>query len=352
MVCYANNIAEMRHVRNKQYSTFLHCEGLAYMHLHMACTLLDMDRAAVRLFSHPFLSNCFAPFSMGDEMIYFPDSLLDQLLLEDINQGDLTTRALGIGHKEGVMSFSVRHQCRSSGIQTASSLLQKLGLRISAQAADGTNMEADQELLTAEGPAARLHQGWKVAQNVLEWSCGVAGFMARMLARARAVNPGVAIACTRKSIPGTKLLAQEAVLNGGGIIHRGGTGETLLLFANHRQFWPDPADWKGQIDRLRAQAPEKKIVVEAKTPDEALGALRGGTDVLQLDKFTPDGIRNIRTLAEQEAPDCLIIAAGGINLDTVEAYAATGVPLLVSSAPYYAKPADVKVTLRPSKDHP
>lgn len=151
-----------------------------------------------------------------------------------------------------------------------------------------------------------------------------------------------------QSIPATKALAIPAVIDGGGIIHRGGTAETILLFANHRRFFADPDDWITMISRLRMEAPEKKIIVEADTVEEALAALQGQPDVLQLDKFSLSEIRRLRATVEERASNCLLSIAGGIHRDNVSDYAATGVSLIVTSSPYYAEPADIKVVLQPA----
>lgn len=160
-------------------------------------------------------------------------------------------------------------------------------------------------------------------------------------------QPEGQIACTRKSIPGTRLAAMQAVLDGGAILHRAGCAETVLLFTNHRRFWPQPDDWRGMVARLRRQAPEKCLIVEADTPQEAEAALAAQPDILQLDKFTPAQIAQIRTQAATLAPRCRLSLAGGINLDSIEAIAQTGVGLLITSAPYHAAPADIKVRLMP-----
>lgn len=74
----------------------------------------------------------------------------------------------------------------------------------------------------------------------------------------------------------------------GGVIHRGGCAEAILLLANHRHLLAGPGDWSGATARLRRHAPEKKAVVETDTPDEALVALRVAPDVLQLNRLTPE----------------------------------------------------------------
>lgn len=132
-----------------------------------------------------------------------------------------------------------------------------------------------------------------------------------------------------KAIPGTRLLASQAILAAGGLIHRAGCAETILLFANHRHFLHDNQDWSGAINQLRRHAPEKKIVVEADTPKEAIAALRAQPDVLQLDKFSPQQATEIAQIAPSLAPHCTLALTGGINLTTLKNYLDCGIRLLL-----------------------
>lgn len=280
-------------------------------------------------------------------MIFVSQAQIDDWLLEDIQGGDLTTRALGIGTLPGTMTFYHRNGGCVSGIAIARRMLISLGLRVEVHTRDGEHAAAGQPLLCTRGEAQALHQGWKAVQNVLEWSCGVSGYLARMLERLHARYPDGQIACTRKLIPGTRTLATQAVIAAGGIMHRGGCAETVLLFANHRRFLHGPEDWQQTLALLRRQAPEKKIVVEADTLDEARAALLAAPDVLQLDKFTPDQAAEIAAIAPSLAPGCTLALTGGITLDSLESYLHCGIELFITSAPYYASPADIKVHLAP-----
>ncbi|NBM57674.1 MULTISPECIES: ModD protein [Proteus] len=280
-------------------------------------------------------------------MIYYPDAFLDNLLMEDIQYGDLTSRALNIGNQLGTMTFTRREAGCVSGITLGCRLLEKLGLVVIAHQQDGDFANAGDCLIMAEGRADALHQGWKVVQNVLEWSCGVSDYMARMLDIYHRYQPKGQIACTRKNIPNTKLLATQAVLAGGGVIHRQGCSETILLFANHRRFLSEPNNWAQHVKQLRQAAPEKCIVVEADDIEQAREALKTQPDILQLDKFSIDDIAQLQQEVPHIAPHCHLSLAGGINLNTIEKYAQTGVNLLVTSAPYYAPPTDIKVRLYP-----
>lgn len=280
-------------------------------------------------------------------MIYFSQAQIDALLLEDIQGGDLTTRALGIGAQPGVMDFYHRQGGCVSGTAVAAQMLASLGLVVTDCMADGERAAAGQLLIRARGSAAALHQGWKAVQNVLEWSCGVSGYLDSMLRILRQRYPDGQMACTRKAIPGTRMLAAQAILAAGGIIHRGGCAETVLLFTNHRRFLRDRNDWASAIEPLRRHAPEKKIVVEADTPEEALAALRAAPDVLQLDKFTPEQAADVARQAPSLAPHCTLALTGGITLASLASYLDCGIRLFITSAPYYAPPADIKVSLSP-----
>ena len=264
-------------------------------------------------------------------MIFLSQAQIDALLLEDIQGGALTTRALGIGKQPGTIEFFHRQGGCVSGVAVACKMLTTLGLTIDDAVSDGSQADAGQRLI----------------QNVLEWSCGVSDYLAQMLIQLRARYPDGNIACTRKAIPGTRLLATQAVIAAGGLIHRAGCAETVLLFANHRRFLADNQDWSGAIDQLRRHAPEKKIVVEADTPEEALAALRAQPDVLQLDKFSPAQAVEIAQIAPSLAPNCTLALTGGINLLTLKNYLDCGIRLFITSAPYYASPADIKVKLKP-----
>jgi molybdenum transport protein len=283
-------------------------------------------------------------------MIYFPDALIDQWIIDDVNQGDLTTRILSIGGKPGTISFLLPNQGRVSGIEPAKRILARLGIAVSEEAAVGTDVPGGTLLLRGSGRAAALHQAWKIAQNVLEWSCGVAESTAQMVKAAKRINPRIEIATTRKNIPGTKLLALGAVLDGGGIIHRGGTAETVLLFKNHRNFLDfggTAADWKNLVAAMKKNAPEKTIILEAETYEEAVHGIDAKADVIQLDKFSLADFKRVAGYAATQDRPPLISAAGGVNKDNVADYAAAGADMIVTSAPYYAKPADVKVILEP-----
>ncbi|WP_299012907.1 ModD protein [uncultured Photobacterium sp.] len=280
-------------------------------------------------------------------MLYFSDQELDAFLLEDSYRGDLTTHTLGIEKHMGKMVFKRKQAGRVAGIEVARALLVKLGLEPVVHVEDGADVEAQTILIEAEGKAEQLHTGWKAVQLVLEWSCGVAQYTANMTAQVQAENPNAIVACTRKSIPGTRKLATAAVLAGGGHIHRAGLSETILVFTNHRRLCAEPDNFEAQISRLRQQAPENKITVEADTLDQVEEILKGEPDIIQLDKFSVDEVSEALALVTDSRKSTILSVAGGINRNNAAEYAKTGVNLFITSAPYYAAPEDIKVIITP-----
>lgn len=279
-------------------------------------------------------------------MMTIPDDELRRWLAEDVPYGDLTTRTLGIGGRQGSIRFEARQPMVVACSEEAGRIMVMAGARVSAMAASATEAPAGGLILSADGPAAALHAGWKVAQVLLETAGGIATSARAIVAAVRGIGSPAAVGCTRKSLPGTRALSVKAVLCGGAVPHRLGLSETILLFAQHSAFCGDEP-LAAIVARLRRATPETKVVVEADTFEEALAAADAGADVVQLDKTTPDTVARLCGHYEGRVSRPVIAAAGGINAANAADYARAGADVLVTSAPYTARPLDVKVTMRP-----
>jgi molybdenum transport protein len=280
-------------------------------------------------------------------MMTISDDELRRWLAEDVPYGDLTTRTLGIGNQDGAIRFEARQPMVAACCEEAGRILGLAGARSTDVTASGTDLPAGGLLLAAEGSAAALHAGWKVAQVLLETAGGIATAARAIVGAVHGTGSHAMVACTRKSLPGTRSLSIKAVLCGGAVPHRLGLSETILLFAQHRAFCGD-ASLAVLVDRLRRHSPEKKIVVEADTFEEARAAVDAGADIVQVDKSAPDVVALLRHYCDDRSPRPLIAAAGGINAANAADYARAGADVIVTSAPYTSGPLDVKVTLRPA----
>ncbi|MDQ5909719.1 MAG: putative pyrophosphorylase ModD [Pseudomonadota bacterium] len=265
------------------------------------------------------------------------DAALNRLLAEDVPFGDLTTESLDLTGRPGRLEFHARGAMTVCGAEEAVRLFMLAGAMAHLVTPSGATVDNGTVLLTAEGSADTLHRAWKTAQTLVEWASGMASGAAALV---HAAAP-VPVACTRKNAPGTKALSIKAIQSGGAIVHRLGLSETLLVFAEHRLFLDEPPGVT--IARLRNRQPEKKIVVEVGSEDEALTWACVGADVLQLEKFTPAALRACRECLEAEGLHPVLAAAGGVCVDNVANYVAAGADLIATSAPYSAAPRDVQV---------
>ena len=177
----------------------------------------------------------------------------------------------------------------------------------------------------------------------MEYCSGISTRARAMVDAAQAVNPACQVVTTRKHFPGTKTLALYAAQAGGALVHRTGLSESILVFDLHRVF-TDPALLK-DIDALRVRDPERKIAVEAGSLEEALTFARSGADIVQCERFTPEEVRLLKSALLQEKYRTLISAAGGVNAANAADYAAAGADFLVTTAPYFGRPADIKMQI-------
>lgn len=280
-------------------------------------------------------------------MISLSENAIDALLAEDCPYMDVTVEALGMGNAPGRLECHPKADCVLAGADTAARLLQRAGCRVELGAANGTCLEAGQVFLRAGGTARALHKGWKVAQNVLEYACGIATRTARMLEAARREAPHVHVGATRKNFPGAKGLSIAAVLAGGGSVHRLGLSDSLLVFEQHRVFMGGMEGFVRRLPAIRRAFPERKLCAEVDTVEDALALARAGIDSIQCERFSPEELalaaRGIRAVA----PQTLILAAGGVNADNAAAYARAGADVLVSSWMYFGRPQDIKVRITP-----
>jgi molybdenum transport protein len=262
-------------------------------------------------------------------------SELEQLLLDDVPHGDLTTEALGIGAAAAAMQFVARDRMVLALAEDAAALIELAGCEVDLRVRSGAALEPGTPILTAHGPASALLRSWKVAQTLIEIWSGVATEARAMVDAARLVAPKIAVACTRKNIPGTKRFAVAAVKAGGAVMHRLGLSETVLVFPEHRACLGG-VPLTELVERLRRAAPEKRLVIEVTTFQAAVEAAVAGFDVIQAEKFTPAEIAPLVARMKAMASVWnrpLVAAAGGVHAGNVAAYAEAGADMVVTRRP-------------------
>ncbi len=279
---------------------------------------------------------------------WLDDTELDRLLREDAPYGDLTTEGLGIGAISGHVIFTARTSMVVCGIEEAARMFERRQCRCIGGIARSRAVETGTRILEVEGPAGALHLVWKTAQTLVEVASGIATATAQIVAAVRGIGKQPPVVTTRKNFPGTRTISSLATRAGGATAHRLGLSETLLVFPEHSVFL-DSTRLAERLQALRRLHPEKKLVVEVGDEDEALRLAAAGADVLQLERFSPEALARTARRLEKAGLTSLLAAAGGVNAHNAAEYAHAGADVLVTSAPYWAPPADVKVVLVPGQ---
>jgi nicotinate-nucleotide pyrophosphorylase (carboxylating) len=268
--------------------------------------------------------------------------LIDRALREDLGEGDLTTAAVVPGGALARARIKQKAPGVPAGLRVAEKVFERVDpeLRWQAHAREGEWREGGL-LAEVAGRAASILAAERVALNFLGRLSGIATVTARYVESVH--GTGARILDTRKTTPGMRVLEKEAVRAGGGVSHRGGLFDAILVKENHSAL----AGGVGEAARRAlAAAPDGVTVeVECATLAEVSAALDAGVPRLLLDNMSPDELRRAVELAGGRAE---LEASGGITLESVRAVAETGVDYISVGALTHSAPAlDVSLLLDP-----
>lgn len=280
-------------------------------------------------------------------MIFFTENDIDRLIEDDIPAGDMTTILLELSGKKGSISLIARNKMIVCCTEEAVRLYNKVGLEVSYSVASGTRLLAGEKMLEAKGDASAIHLIWRTGGAMIECASGIAGRTKQLVDSARAENPLVSVAGTHKHPPFIKKIALKALMAGGGVPHRTGLSDTVLIFHEHLLFTGGYVMLPDIVHSVRKKQKERKIVVESHTLEEALIVAKSGADAIQLDKIALENFADCAGRCRAINPDICMIAAGGINASNAASYAKAGADVLVTSWMYFAPPADIKAEILP-----
>ena len=272
--------------------------------------------------------------------MYYTYDEIDRLINEDMPLFDLTKELLEIDSK-GKISFFTRKDCVVTANDLIEMLCNRVNLNIIFKEKNKKFITAKSKLFEAEGENVLIL--WKIAQNIYEYALSVSTYTYEMVQKAKAINPNIEILTTRKIIPFTKKIALNAIMDGGAYPHRVTTTETILVFDNYINLYGGWEKFFKDFKNLKHKAVEKKWVVECESIEKAKKLIEIEVDVIQLDKVDIDTTKKIVNMAHNK--NIKVLSAGGINKNNIEEYAKTGVDGIVTTAPYFAKGADVKVVI-------
>ena len=244
-------------------------------------------------------------------------------LEEDIGDGDVTTDFFVPETLRATGRIIVREKAVVAGTGAAAELFRKVDPATDVQInrRDGDDVGPDDVIIEVRGFARSILKAERVALNFLQRLCGIAT-LTREFVNAVGNHPAK-ILDTRKTTPGLRALEKAAVVAGGGVNHRFGLYDMVLVKDNHLAALGDLSNFAERIRRLRQERPNIRIEVEADDLEQARAFVEvDGIDVILLDNMTPAQIREAVALRRNNIK---FEASGGITLKNVKRVAATGV---------------------------
>ena len=257
-----------------------------------------------------------------------PDELIDELIdlafAEDIGDGDHTTLCCIPPEETGKSRLIIKEDGVLAGVDMAERIFSHFdpSMKMDIFINDGAEVKKGDIAFTIEGKVQSILQTERLVLNVMQRMSGIATTTRRYVKALEGTNTRVLD--TRKTTPGMRILEKEAVRIGGGVNHRIGLFDMILLKDNH-------VDFAGGIEQaitraqnyIKENGKNLKIEIEVRNFDELEEAMNtGGIDRIMLDNFNTDdtreAVRRIDGRYETES-------SGGITFDTLRSYAECGV---------------------------
>jgi molybdenum transport protein len=280
-------------------------------------------------------------------MIYFTDEELDRLIAEDVPYFDFTTRLAKFGSRLAKIQFYTKEPTVICCTEEVLRFFNKFSITPTLISLSGEYIEENVKFLEAEGLAKHLHTIWRISANLMEYASGVATNTRLMVDMAKAINKNIIISSTRKTIPFTRKIAAKAVLVGGGNLNRLSLSENIVLFPNHYKFFGGLKGLITKIDKMKEEAAGKIITVEVNSAQDALDLSRTAVDVIQIDGLKPEELKKLISDIRPINSSIKIAAAGGITVENIEDFAATGADIIITSYPNHCNPSRFKVEIEP-----
>ncbi len=260
------------------------------------------------------------------DIMQSPDAIaaVEASLREDIGSGDVTTLALVNPEIMATGEILAREPCVVAGVSVACKVLELVDPKLDVEiiVADGGEVDAEDALISIHGSAASILTAERTALNFMQRMCGIATLTRGFV---KVVKPyGTMILDTRKTTPNLRAFEKYAVLCGGGVNHRFGLFDRVLVKDNHRELWEggDPDRLDLAVEAARKAFPGIMVEMEVESIEECNSALRAAPEWIMLDNMSCEMMRECVQLCKGISKT---EASGGITLGRAREVAETGV---------------------------
>lgn len=251
--------------------------------------------------------------------------LIGLAIREDIGSGDITTQATIDPNLTGSAIFLAREEFVVCGNFIAEHVFHTVDSKIKYHEVqqDGSKVFADEVIAKVSGPIGSILTAERTALNFMQRLSGISTLTAQVISQAG--DTTVKILDTRKTTPGWRTLEKYAVKIGGGVNHRKGLFDAVLIKNNHIDVLA--GDISLAITKCREQAPSSiKIQIEVRNRNELEAALMQTPDSILLDNMSPQETKeSVDYIRKSQTKNIEVEASGGIDLKNIKDYAQTGV---------------------------
>ena len=274
---------------------------------------------------------------------YYLNKLIDSALEEDIGDGDHTSLSCIPKEKEGKAQLIIKEKGILAGVEVAIHTLHRFdnSLKVTVFINDGAKVFPGDVAFFVEGRVISILQCERVVLNIMQRMSGIATVTREYADMLTGLK--TKILDTRKTSPGLRFLEKEAVRIGGGVNHRMGLYDMILLKDNH-------IDYAGGIkkaillvnDYLSRNNLNLKIEIEARSIDDVKTIIEtGGIDIIMLDNFNITDLKYAVNMIDGKYET---EASGGITLETIRSYAECGVDFIsVGALTHHIKSLDMSL---------
>lgn len=255
------------------------------------------------------------------------DRLIDLAFAEDIGDGDHTTLCCIPDTAMGKSHLLIKEDGILAGVEVAKRVFARFDttMQVEVLIGDGAHVKKGDIAMVVTGKVRSLLQTERLMLNIMQRMSGIATMTAKYVERLKGTKTHVLD--TRKTTPGMRMLEKQAVKIGGGMNHRIGLFDMILLKDNHVDFAGGIANAINRChEYLKEKGLELKIEIEVRNFDELKQAMDcGGINRIMLDNFS---VENTKKAVEMVAGKYETESSGGITFDTIRDYAECGVDFI------------------------
>ncbi|KAF4223918.1 hypothetical protein CNMCM6457_010097 [Aspergillus fumigatiaffinis] len=276
-----------------------------------------------------------------------------------------------VGESEGEARLLGKSKGIVAGVPFFDEVFSQLGCTVEWHVKEGESIDPIKHCATVRGPIRQILLGERVALNILARCSGIATKSSTLVAALRAHGWQGTLAGTRKTTPGFRVVEKYGLLVGGADPHRHDLSSMTMLKDNHvwacanNRSAADGGSGSANTQSIAAAIPRAvqaakaaggfstKVEVECRSLEEANAAIGAGADVIMLDNFTPEGVRDAARQLKQEwagkQKSFLVEVSGGLTESNAASYACPDVDILSTSSIHQGTPIvdfSLKVSLR------